>query len=778
MALSPETKRIIRYTDLFIADFWRYLLKALWLFFPPIMFLAFAYAAFWHVVQGKDLMVITLEDLQDKNSFLVLGCFLLAMFFWTYVTWYSTRLVAKAKDMQVEDHHVMWKVFKEQTPRILSFTCITIIILAFFQLNNPRYPKLSQSLCNWILLASFPVYFMIYKFWRKKLSKKNKEHQRWLNYLLKIKYWIYAVIVTWIVVVMILKSFWALLSLFMGWQFLLVLLLMVRREIIEVKKEMGVLKVIHVDIKPPFKFWKKLWFIASDKEDRTFFLTFCLVSATAFWFYLKSVSEIKTAVDIGSFPFILLAFGVLLGIGNIITFISVVGRFNFHVIFYAWALILGHWKESHYVFLPDKTASLPAFNNRKNLKEYFLDWIRQPERNAILKQLDSSRHYPLYFVLANGGASRSGYWTASILSQLEDTTNGEFSKHLFCLSGASGGSVGNVTFFNLLRLKDKLKAADPGSRAMTNAARDYLSSDFLTYTLSHMLGPDIFRNIIPARNVKDRASALAYSLEKAPADSFLYNSFATPFSSIITQRDQPYDFPILCINTTRMQKGTPAVISNISLENDSSFNGRIDVLSLLNSDKDIKMSTAVVLGASFPYISPAGRIDHRDTSYYFVDGGYFDNSGAGVVNEMLICMNELLKTDPDFKDYRNKFNFYVIHISNTDRKKLNTGQINPITNDLFSPAMTLMSSYGSQTTVNDGRLKNYLSSLYKNGKHYSNVELYRNSSDSMKYSMNWVISKYQRNAMDANLVRNPDFKMVYDNMKAYFKYPADTAKKK
>jgi hypothetical protein len=187
------------------------------------------------------------------------------------------------------------------------------------------------------------------------------------------------------------------------------------------------------------------------------------------------------------------------------------------------------------------------------------------------------------------------------------------------------------------------------------------------------------------------------------------------------------------------------------------------------------MSTAVVLGASFPYISPAGRIDHRDTSYYFVDGGYFDNSGAGVVNEMLIYMNELLKNDNSFKDYKNKFNFYVVHISNTDIKKVNTGQINPITNDLLAPAMTLMSSYGSQTTVNDGRLKNYIASLNKNSKNnnrYFNIELYRSDtavhSDPMKYSMNWVISNYQRDAMDANLMHNPDFIKVHDSMHLYF----------
>ena len=158
-------------------------------------------------------------------------------------------------------------------------------------------------------------------------------------------------------------------------------------------------------------------------------------------------------------------------------FRSVVGWFNFHVIFYAWAIILGHWKESHYVFLPDKAETSPRFKDRKNLRNYFLDWVHQPERDTLLHRLNPSQRYPVYFVLANGGASRSGYWTASILSRLEDSTEGEFSKHLFCLSGASGGSVGNATFFNLLRLKNQLNKVDSSRHAMTKAARDYLSSD-------------------------------------------------------------------------------------------------------------------------------------------------------------------------------------------------------------------------------------------------------------------------------------------------------------
>ena len=81
----------------------------------------------------------------------------------------------------------------------------------------------------------------------------------------------------------------------------------------------------------------------------------------------------------------------------------------------------------------------------------------------------------------------------------------------------------------------------------------------------------------------------------------------------------------------------PAVISNIDFS-DPRFNQRLDFLDLLDEKKDIKLSTAVVLGASFPYVSPAGRVDSagkKTKANYFVDGAYFDNSGSGVVNEMV-----------------------------------------------------------------------------------------------------------------------------------------------
>ena len=229
----------------------------------------------------------------------------------------------------------------------------------------------------------------------------------------------------------------------------------------------------------------------------------------------------------------------------------------------------------------------------------------------------------------------------------------------------------------------------------------------------------------------------------------------------------------------RSQDASPAVISNILIESDdfrnNYFNNRIDVLNMLDTANDMKLSTAVVLGASFPYISPAGRIDvpvftknntgETELHYekqYFVDGGYFDNSGAGVVNEMIVALHNLIRdsSDQELAPYRamlQKLEFFVLHISNTDPKNLKWQQVNPMTNDLLAPLQTLLGSYGTQTAVNDQRLKNYLFNLYRDTLHYTNIELYSSdrksefSSDSIKYSMNWVISNFQMTSMIRNL---------------------------
>jgi hypothetical protein len=262
--------------------------------------------------------------------------------------------------------------------------------------------------------------------------------------------------------------------------------------------------------------------------------------------------------------------------------------------------------------------------------------------------------------------------------------------------------------------------------------------------------------------LNDRAGALENVMEKGPGDStFLKNKFEEAFYSFVP--DSNNRLPVLCINTTRMQDGRPGVISNILIEdNNKTFGKRVDVLKLLSKDADMRLSTAVVMGARFPYVSPAGRIDQLSSdsaANYFVDGGYFDNSGAGVVQEIIIGLSEITKhwdaSDPMGKALADKLRYYVIHITNSPSGIPRLEKVHPIKNDLLAPITTLAGSYGTQTDVNDSRLRTYLELTYGDGTHYQYANLYNNiHPDTLSFPMNWTISNYFQFKMEKQL-HNP-----------------------
>ena len=754
---TQPVKKTIHFSDLIHLNFWRHLLRAIWLFFPAIIFLLLSYFCFWKLTQGKDLMVITLEN---RDVFFY---FIVALVFWSYITWYSSRLVGKAREFEQPEEDRIWTTLRVQGPRILAFTCYTLILLAFFRLTPKELPQLADWLCSSLFILSLPLYFFCYTAWNQFTGKVQDP-------VVKRKFLKSVQTTTWLMLaagsigVVIFKSFAGLIILLLALQQAMVLLLIIRRKLIENKGESFYQQT---DMSRGFDKYsslpEKIKGLLFDKEDSGYFRFFLYTGIFISIIYLLTVFSVPFAVKIGSFPFVLIAFSFLLLLGNTVAFISVLKQFNFHLLFIGLGFLIGLAFEPHYVKLPAKKEVTASFNQRQNLKEYFTNWLNNPERSSALSD-SAVKEYPVFFVLADGGASRSGYWVASVLAKLEDSSHSVFSKHLFCLSGASGGSVGNAAFFSLLRSKEALLKKDTGAAPFYNAATSYLKSDFLTFTLARMLGPDVFRHIVPLRNTDDRAAALAHALETASgSNSFLYDSLGIGFSQIITQKNKPdYDLPILCINATRMQDGSPSVITTIDI-GDSAFNKRVDVLTLLNEEQDLKLSSAVVLGASFPYISPAGRFNTKVTMrkkeggervvtepHYFVDGGYFDNSGAGVVNEMIIQLQAFLKKDTLLNKKAAKLKFYVLHVSNGGIGDPLLKKVNPLINDLAAPLKTLIGGFSSQTSVNDRRLYNYMKSQYGNTGHYIGINLYRRY-EPVDYSMNWVISDYLLKAMDDRL---------------------------
>ncbi len=259
-------------------------------------------------------------------------------------------------------------------------------------------------------------------------------------------------------------------------------------------------------------------------------------------------------------------------------------------------------------------------------------------------------------VAAAGGASRAGFFTASIIGYFFDATESGHPRidalavrnRLFAISGVSGGSVGAVMTVAAIASADaamKQPCAEPKpdlwyGRVITNwrdCLEALMAGDFLT--------PDavglIFRDSLQFGWWADRATILEQSWEDR-------------FAEVMKSGD---DWPAKCVKSRSAVK--PAVSSppsncRIFLETarfhdmlkntaEPDWIGRFqrlwvwdyirEQLSFLFAPRtldDVRLSTAAHNSARFPIISPPGSIRNRMHHIVdrIVDGGYMENYGA------------------------------------------------------------------------------------------------------------------------------------------------------
>jgi len=734
-------------------------------FIAPIICIIIITRLFWSVPQAQDLMIAYTEGTLIQKIM-----FISAFYFFVIMLWYSSRLIVRARTLT---EYKLPGFYKKFLPPLLGFLCFPIMQSAVKQLPYLNANAWTTGQAFMYLLAHVFFFFGLIWLLERFMKAHGGKPARGKIPIVTIRNIFMAASVVIIVASFGVAGFSGRIN---GLFYLLIAL-----ELAYVSNMISVFFMPRFKIYPlknsrPGNQVKDLWAkigLTTGGPERHRFRVFAFITLIGLIIYFISVLSIPFVLQLGTFCYFFLALGVIACVYNFVYFVSILQRTNIFFLLIILVMILGFWAKSTYDVRLQKAPNENEFvyGNQSDLKSYLKSWI---ELRA--KEIDSAkREYPLYFVLSDGGASRSAYWVASVLAKLEQETKGEFSHHLFCLSGASGGSLGNATFYSLLFLNQTKKA----NLNYFDASRQFLKNDFLSFTLARMMGGDLYNYFSPGSLAHDRAAALEKSMEYFKKDS-VSKMMASPFSQFALQ-SQPGTLPILCINTTRMQDGGPAVISTIKIKNDSTlFNNRVDVLSLLKKGEDINLSTAVVLGARFPYVSPAGNLHGN----YFVDGGYFDNSGSGFVHELIRAIR-LCKDDPANIKRIAKFRYYVIHISNSPSGTTELKKISKLGNDLASPLKTLTGAYGMQTTINDKRLMQYLSDIGAVGDSLPNyflVPLYREKLDStdpyldkrtgkeFPYPMNWYISDTAFRRMKNQINHCAQLDALIANIKTHFRY--------
>lgn len=304
-------------------------------------------------------------------------------------------------------------------------------------------------------------------------------------------------------------------------------------------------------------------------------------------------------------------------------------------------------------------------------------------------------------VAAAGGASRAGFFTASVIGHFLDAPrhrdgftliradgsqlvrgpqdDGRISpqaatvlgtanigNRFFAISGVSGGAYGAAVTAAALGTRTDGQmpcgAASPpywfGGKVTTwqDCLESLTSGDYLTATFFGLAFHDQVQMFL-----EDRAALLEQSWEQRFADIATLGAAANPqrlaLPLLTAEREPGVWAPYLILNGTSVETGQRIVTTDLQPTYAARsacpsggprlecplFTHTIDFHGLLRGDLDVRLSTAALNSARFPVISPPGSIyqESRDVVDRIVDGGYFENFGAQSALELARAMMDV-----------------------------------------------------------------------------------------------------------------------------------------
>lgn len=317
-------------------------------------------------------------------------------------------------------------------------------------------------------------------------------------------------------------------------------------------------------------------------------------------------------------------------------------------------VVFSLWNDNHAVSLvPDDGR--PVL--RRDIDTHLDAWLAARERSGELRP---GKRFPVFLVAAEGGGLRAAYWTGTVLAKLQDDSGGRFSRHLFAMSGVSGGSLASAAFAAMVadQANGSLARAPcaAGAAPYQQCMRALLRQDYLSPVAGYLLYPDALQRFLPVRMPSaDRARAMELSWVRGWERTMRSARFGEQFGSLWLG-DQTLSVPSLLLNATLVDGGNRVIASDLVI--DGRFPDAYDALDPLLDLRRMSVATAVHNSARFSYVSPAGTVSacrvggkaapcapgaERYDWGRLIDGGYFENSGVESVRDLLFAMRRVLE---------------------------------------------------------------------------------------------------------------------------------------
>jgi len=290
--------------------------------------------------------------------------------------------------------------------------------------------------------------------------------------------------------------------------------------------------------------------------------------------------------------------------------------YRFLVVF--WILFCSYINQDHPIRIQHK-KNIPY---RPSVFVHFESWAKHIESESKQDSI------PIYLIAAEGGALRTGTFTAMVLSKLADLDS-NFSKRVYAYSTVSGGSLGAGFFQSIEGLNNW------PNHTYSLASKQFFEMDFLSAVTGKLVFAELLQCLIPWHLPRlDRAITLEKLWEIGWANTISANRSSNYFEYPIPASEND---PAILFQTVEVETGIPCIWSNLNLQGAIPLSAIRDLGSRYN--KSLAMSTAINLSARFPLLSPAAMFDtnigSRNIRRHYVDGGYFENSGQETLLQLI-----------------------------------------------------------------------------------------------------------------------------------------------
>lgn len=393
---------------------------------------------------------------------------------------------------------------------------------------------------------------------------------------------------------------------------------------------------------------------------------------------------------------------------------------TFRLLILIWICFCSYINNDH----PARWIEKEKTNAGKKVSEHFKTWITNLEASEHYQNTDQ---IPIFFLASEGGALRTGAFTAMLLAKMQDSFP-DFKKHIYCYSGISGGSLG-LQYFQSLPNSLSLKKENSKNTGT------FFETDFLSPVTGKLVFGELLNCFFPFHIASfDRAIALENAWETgwSSANKNQKNIFAASFNQQIGENK-----PAIFINAVESESGLPVVWTNTQLDSTIALDGARDLRNKFHLS--IPYSTAINLGTRFPFISPAAMLElnlpnHKKTRLHYIDGGYYENKGEQTLLEIIQAIH--IDNYPAVKPYIIQFNFSQEDTSNHSIRFANEFMevINGIENTRFGRASLTVEA-----------MKKYMH------KHFDTSQIINLNLDiSIKQlPMNWILSHTAMNRIDS-----------------------------